>query len=287
MNYDDYQALLIETVRQNLGPGESAVTAAAVGMYMRAAAPDVNYRAFGKRSLLVILQELEQAGRVRLVKTAKGALAVEPTEKAGTPATQPAARAQASTPSFNPLHVAVWNAFVMGAPVGRRFMHRTTGALRSGLEFPPSPADEWVEIQPIPLEAQREWATRFLAEEAGDHAPQLRSALAEPGWHPRVFLSTLKTVSEGLARRWNLFRSQQVSTHVQAWLDRYAVAHHLAFNSPARSVSVEPTVDTGDAGREATRRAILAALETLPLDQLLDLRLPAGAMWAALQASRR
>lgn len=287
MNYDDYQTLLIETVRQNLGPGESAVTAAAVGMYMRAAVPDVNYRTFGKRSLLVILQELEQAGRVRLVKTTKGALAVEPTETAGTPATQLAAREQARTPSFNPLHVAVWNAFVMGAPVGRRFMHRTNGALRSGLEVPPSPADEWVEIKPISLEVQHEWATRFLAKEEGDHAPHLRSALAEPGWHPRVFLSTMKTVSEDLARRWNLFRSQQVSTHVQAWLDQHAVAHHLAFNAPARSASAESTVETGDAGREATRRAILAALETLPLDQLLDLRIPAGAMLAALQASRR
>lgn len=286
MTYDEYLDLVVQTARQNVRAGETWATAAAVGKYLRAAAPDVTHRTFGKASMLAVLEELERAQRLKLVRTSKDALAIEPLESSKVDrvyAVEPVSRS-----SFNPLHAAVWNAFALSAPVGRRFMNRRNGLVRSGLESAPSPADEWVEIVPVSTATQHDWAAKFVDDNAGKYSDVAREALNDETWHPRDFVLALKSADEGLARRWNLFRSQRVSEVVQEWLDQHALAHHLAFNARNRDASVgEAAAVSGDTGCEAMRRTILAALATLPLEQLLELRIPAGAMLTAIQSTRR
>lgn len=283
MDYIQYLELVNATVRKNLKPGASSITAAALGALLRQSAPDVNFKIFGKRSLLEVLRDLEAKGQVCLADTEKGALAV-------TPCSQPERRPIEPVAKFNPVKKPVWEAFVLAVPAGRRFMQRRTGLIRAGLDVPPSPADEWVEIKPVSLSVQKAWAEQFLETLPADPYRQARESLSGQSWHVQGFAKALREADEEVARNWNRFRSGKVSSLIKDWLVENNLPIELGFQTETSAVYTEHGALDGvgllGLSPEEMRRVILAALATLPLDRLLDIPVPAGSLLAAIPKAK-
>lgn len=274
MTYDEYCDNAAQLARQLLRPGENSVTAAAFGSHLRRRSPEETWSTFGKRTLLQFLEDLAERRRVVITHTEKGALALRPVVVTSpTPA--------ASPPIFNPLRKAVWDAFVFMAPAGRRFLHRETGTVRTGLVESPAPVDEWVEIHPIASSAQLAWANEFVS--SNSDAVDDLTALLEPGnWALHEFFRALHMKDEKLARRWNLFRSAKVSEFVNQWLMKHQVPPDCVFQSRHKSAAAvsalaNESADTNDRShrRDVTREAIIAALSSYPTETLASLLLTA------------
>lgn len=273
MTYEQYCDLILRTIRANLKPGTLGMTAAAAGQLVRLAAPDLTWKSFSKTSMSQILKELEGQGKIKLTSTPKGALEIQ------LAAGQGSAAAVAPARTHNPLHKPVWEAFVLSRPVGRRFMHRHSGLIRSGLENSPVPMDEWIEIPTIDASEQSQWAREFALAEGESLKQSLMIWLAANTWQQIGFSKHLQSIDESASRRWNQVRSARVSSVVQAWLDRHSLPPELAFIASASgqaighaALPVPHSLEEEDA-----RRTILRLLEALPLRDLLELRIPAGA----------
>ena len=274
MNYDEYCDTAAQLARQLLRPGEDIVTAAVFGSQLRRQSPEENWSTFGKRTLLQFLEDLEQRHQVVITRTEKDALALRPVVLTSpTPA--------ASPPIFNPLRKAVWDAFVFMAPGGRRFLHRETSIVRTGLVESPAPVDEWVEIHPIASSAQLAWANEFVS--SNKDAVDDLTALLEPGnWALHEFFRALRMKDEKLARRWNLFRSAKVSEFVRQWSMKHQLPPDCVFQPRHKSPAAVSALacESADANnrsprRDVTREAIIAALSSYPTETLASLLLTA------------
>lgn len=286
VTYDDYLDLVVQTISRNLESDSHCLTAAALGGLLRQACPGANWKNFGKRNLSELLGDLEHRGRLKLTKTDKDALAV-------TLCNVMPLQAVATIGKFDPLRKSIWDAFVLVAPEGRRFMHRRTGTVRVALDGVPEPADDWVEICPIGTDIQQEWARAFIAEGHGSGADAAAQTLSDGNWHPQLFVQQLKHSDENIARLWNRFRSAKVSLLVKDWLVHHALPSELAFQTNTQSSGGQGLTAEGSGGRttvesetENVRRAILLALSTLPLEKLLEIPIPAGVMLSALSNAR-
>ena len=285
MNYDEYLDLVVQTIAKNTKTNSQPLTAAALGGLLRQACPEQNWKAFGKRSLSELLNDLVRQGKISLVNTDKEALAVVVND--GAP------QSVIAIEKFNPLRKSIWDAFMLVSPKGRRFMHRRDGTVRVALDIAPSPADDWLEILPIGIDRQREWARDFISEGHSDHIEASKS-ISDGNWQPQMFVRLLKETDESLAHLWNRYRSAKVSTIVQDWLTHNVLPPELAFQSspPTRppaavnSLGGEIRVASQSSESEDVRRAILAALASLPLEKLLEISIPAGVMLTALSAAK-
>ena len=269
--------------------GGDRVTAAALGMHLRKAHPFVDWKSFGFKKLSDLLADPFFSPTLKLVKTEKGALAVAVTSQ----------NIQVSTPhvdTYNPLRKAVWEAFTLPSPPGRRFFNRLTGAVRIGLDSAPTPADDWIELEKIGLPEQRRWAEFFVEEQLQEtpSAEGARSLVHLPTWHPHQFGLELEKLSEGLMRQWNLYRSARVSAYVKKWLvDQnlpidWAFQTKLSLPEPAQSepASLPWTQDAIRNSPDETKRLILAALSQLPVEQLLEIPIPSRLILSALSSAK-
>ena len=282
MNYENYLDLVVQTIVKNQKPDSNCLTSAALGGLLRQACPEENWKTFGKRALSEILTDLEYQGRLSITKTDKDALAVTLGNTAALPTV-------ASIEKFNPLRKSIWDAFVLMKPEGRRFMHRRNGTVRVALDIAPPPADDWVEIFAIGTEKQKEWAHAFIADGYGSEAAE--QTLSDANWNPHLFVQTLRQSDENIARLWNRYRTAKVSSVVKDWLVQHTLVLELAFQSNipnvvANSSSAETGSQIPANDTEDVRHAILTALSTLPLDKLLEIPIPAGAMLSALSNAK-
>ncbi len=284
MTFEEYLDIVVQTVEKNAHPGNRTVTAAALGNLLRQAVPEENWKAFGKRTLHELLADPKLEGRLSIVSTDKGALAVS-LLAATSPSDAPAIE------TFNPLRKSIWEAFVLAAPAGRRFMNRRSGAIRVALDLAPTPADEWVEIRPIEMEAQREWARAFIQGAEGQRFPDAEQTLEAESWHPHPFFQALRVADEAAARQWNKFRSAKVSSVVKDWLTQHALRLEFGFQVARveREEGVEATQPQDllpSFDPEETRRAILLAVASLPLEKLLEIPIPASLLLSALSKAK-
>lgn len=280
MNYEEYLDLVVQVATTNLKPGNSQITAAALGTLLHQASPECDWKTFGKRSLLELLREPWFNGKLEISETDKGALAVTPT-------TPEASAGPQLIEKFNPLRKAMWEAFVLTSPSGRRFVNRNDGSVRSGLEIAPTPADDWVEIRPISTESQYEWAREFAA----NHTPPLEAPPQAQNWNPHAFNAQLKQVDEVLAQQWNRFRSARVSLAVKQWITENSLPVEWAFQKSLPSHKIKPLfpredIQQAELSPDETRRVIISALSSLPLEQLLEIPIPARLILAALPKSK-
>lgn len=280
MDYSEYLDLAVQIVETNERPGEP-FPAAALGSALRKAAPEVDFKSFGKRSLGEVLTDLQARGRITITETTKGALAVERVQQGHNPPSQGGA--------FNPLHRAIWEAFTFVAPHGRRFLNRLTGLIRVGLASTPSPADEWVEFTPITGDLQRSWAEEFAKEEGLPFEDDLRPLLKQEKWSAHAFVTALREQNPQAARMWNAFRSKRVSAHVQQWLADNALPPGWAFQQRPRPIhGVTTPLTQGLTDDEAeTRSIVMTALGQMPLSQLLSIPIPVGLVLNALSTRKR
>lgn len=271
MTLEEYTELTVQLVQSYITSTlRPVMTAAALGEHLRRASQDTSWRTFGFATFLRYLESLERLRKLSLTKTDRQALAVS----------MPDDNAQNSVPApvYNPLRKPVWSALVFSAPPGRRFLHRTSGLVRMGLQSPPSPADEWVEIDLISDPVLKGWARDFLkSEDISD--PQILRSIDETHWH-LVFPQSLERLGQSMRIRWNRFRSSKVAQFAQDWCTRNKVDLHTVFQTaetpPPAGANVAPIHSRR--ADDAQRHWILAALATLPTETLLSLPIPAGAM---------
>jgi len=284
MTYKEYLDFVVQVVAKNAKPEGQPLTAAALGGLLRQASPAVIWKDFNKKTLSELLADLARQGRISLTKTDKDALAIILQDAIPTPT--------ASIEKFNPLRKSIWDAFVLATPAGKRFMHRRDGTVRVGLDVAPTPADDWIEILPIAVSLQRGWAEAFIAEGQDDMPEAAVQMVGGNDWHPQKFAKLLNQIDADLARLWNRFRSAKVSVVVQDWLTQHILSPDLAFQptvlAPQQIAFVSPQLVKVVSADESdnVRQVILAAISTLPLEKLLEIPIPAGAMLSALSNTK-
>lgn len=268
MEYREYLEFVDRTVRQNLKPGSSSITAAALGLHLSRAAPDTKPQDFGKRSLLGVLEDLELQGKVKRTSTDKGALAVEPISAGSNVDLQRPA----------PLRKAVWAAFALINPTGRRFMSRSNGRIVVGGTVAPGPAVDWLEIQPVTSLRQKKWAEEFSETLDAERALGVKALIENRGWAPHSFVQSLRQIDEDLSRKWNRYRTQLVVEEVTNWLSSHGLPKEWAYSTPS-SEPAEPLLGVERA--QHTRKLVLRALELMSTDQLLEISIPVKFLIAA------
>ncbi|EKT4081813.1 hypothetical protein D7Y42_03830 [Stenotrophomonas maltophilia] len=294
MTYSEYLDRVVQLIRLNHKSGQS-LTAAVLGSFISSAIPEATFKDFGKRHLREVLADLQDANWIVITATEKGALAVQPRTEVGHPVAVEAAPASARPV---PLKKRVWEAFVFPVPAGKRFGHRQSADIRTGLVESPNPVGDWVEISQISNDIQYTWALDFVAAEVSEHVAIIDEALRAPLWNPVVFAQVLRGLDPSLAKRWNAYRSKMTAEHVRGWLTQVGLPHSWAFeslarpatakkpaDSPAAAVSPGQSVPTFADPDADSRQIILAALAQLPLSKLLELPIPAGVLLNAV-ASR-
>lgn len=281
MKLEDYIGLALQVIQNSIPAERGFMTAATLGSRLRDSISDEVWTDFGYRTLTDFLQALEKQQLIVVFRTPKDALAV---------------RLPGATPShvltglgkskYNPLRKPLWSAFVVAVPAGRRFLNRRNGSVRLGLQASPSPIDEWVEVQQIPSDVQVGWAREFLNNaDLADQAAVLE-ALGDPYWY-QIFPRELDNKDRSLRPRWNKFRSAKVSAHAEAWAKENEVSLDLVFQGaepePFGNKAEDKLLPTSaKPGADRRREWILAALNALPLEKLLEIPLPAGLLFEAM-----
>lgn len=286
MEQSEYLEEVVRIVRTNLHPGKQWITAAALGTYLRNAHPTVSWKDFGYRNLAEFLNDTSPISTLKVVLTDKGALAVTLDNHSAVVATH-------HVETYNPLRKAVWEAFALPAPPGKRFMNRLNGSVRIGLEAAPSPADEWVELEKIGLAEQKRWGVEFVEERLleSPFAGQATQLLESSAWHPHQFGLELEALHEGWMRQWNRYRTSCVSRYVKNWLLAQNLPIEWAFQTKlttADSFVADRGVPHSDhqGSAEETKKLILSALSLMSAEQLLEIPIPSRFILSALSSSK-
>jgi hypothetical protein len=258
MDASEYVDVVLQTIHANLRPQEGLITAARLGYVLRRDHPEVSWQRFGYPSLKSFLEYLQTQALVTICHTEKEALAVAPTEQV------PAATA----PRLNrSLRRPFWIAFVLETPPGRRFIHRPSGTVRMAESEEPSPPSEWVEVEPIPQETQREWALEFVRTHCPNELAAVESIIQEEDW----YLKVPEVLDQEQKRQLNRHRSGHVASYVESWCRRNGIDPSFAFEQPQQKHAAPMAVPrTG----EPIRDQVLRALAKMPTHELLELPIP-------------
>lgn len=284
MTPDEFVELVLQVVKANLDPRTHEMTLALVGERLKQIGKEKAWKSFGHKSLLTFFETLKEQGRVELVRTQRGAWAV----RLGLGEAAPSA-AQSPT-RFVPLLRLVWFAFVLSTPTGQRYINRANGEVRIGLDGPPSVDDDWVEIEPISEAVQKDWAKTFVEENGIADRAEVCETLQDPAWH-REFPDALGRSSPEVRARWNRVRSQRIYNLVEQWSIDHGIRREFLFQfqTPVREpekISNEPLALVSAADpMEHRRTLILRALASLPTERLLEIPIPAAALFDAIEAS--
>jgi hypothetical protein len=261
---NEYVDAVFQIISSNERP--HGLKASTLGQLIRRGLPNESWSTFGFRSLKSLLLHLEQQSLIRTGDDDTGAFAVW-VSKTTSVATPP------QTQKYSPLRKDVWLAFVASQPHGKRFVDRTSGTVRMGLQDSPHPAEQWTEIVPIPETEQKDWARHFVATHCASQT-KLLSTLTGPTWFTQ-FANELRASSPELSRLWNRVRSEKVSSHVKSWCEKHKIEPEIAFAQRA-DVTPQAAHSGPIAGSIEPRRAILlAAISKMSTDELVQLSIPA------------
>lgn len=271
---------------ESLPSTDELIPASIVGHQLRRRLGGPRWTEFGFRSLKDLLREMQSFGFLEIGETTRGALAVKVAEGQrllSTREERPARTDQRLLPH-------VWAAFVIEQPRGERFIHKTTGEIRTGVEERPSPIEDWVPVPLIADDVQRTWAEEFLRKQELSPDPGFADELAAQDWYHKFPLA-LAQQSPRLASEWNRLRSTFVMDEVRRWCDSNDVRHELVFGrrSHAEGLVQANLVGSRDKLNDARKREIvLEALACASLECLLDVPIPAKYFFDALlkQADR-
>jgi len=245
-------------------------TGAALAEAIRARFPSFSFEQVGLTRLADAVRLAEEAGLLVRHRDVKH-LEVSPRES--TPRT-PSSSAKSATPHVRP---DVWRALVFVNDTNAHFLDRTTGkliTLVSGQDAELQDHQEnqrFVRLSSIPPETQKQWMRDFV-----ESQPALNGADApfdEEKWWI-VFPAWLQDRDPAADQNWRRFRAGRVFSFVKEWGRKNGVQEEMWLSArqpllPARS---QPAYCPHE--QEVTRRAILAAIEDLPFEQLADLAIP-------------
>jgi hypothetical protein len=171
----------------------------------------------------------------------------------------------------------VWRALVFVNDTNTHFLDRMTGRLIALASDQVAKLQDHLENQrfvrlgPIPPGTQKQWMREFVESQTslnGRDAPfdEEKWWIAFPAW--------LQNRDPAAAQTWRGFRAQKVLSFVKEWGRKNGVQEDLWLSArQPLSLARSAPPFTFDQ-REATRRAILAAIEDLPFEELADLAIP-------------
>ncbi|MEQ8482975.1 MAG: hypothetical protein RIB46_01295 [Pseudomonadales bacterium] len=205
------------------------------------------------------LEYLQEQTLVTICQTDKQALAVAPAEQAGLPTAVPRSKRSLKRP--------YWIAFVLETPPGKRFIHRPSGTVRLAEPERPAPSAEWVEVEPISQETQREWALEFVRTHSPAELAAVENVLQDEEWYVKV----PEVLNQDQKREFNRHRSGHVAKYVESWCRNNGIDSSVAFEQPQQTFAPSATVRRAD---EQLRDQVLRALAKMPTHELLEIPIP-------------
>lgn len=289
MDREDYLSTVASLIAAHFVPDDlsGSMTAAKVGSIVATFAPaKSDPTTFGFEKLTDALSKLHESGAIHVGYNSKGVLAVWTTQQAkqwkelhGTSSSDkpqpqsPVSRMPATHPSSR-LEKAVWLAVVGEYPPGRRFINRDSGEVKMGCVDSPGSSDEWVEIVPLSPIRQKEFASAFLEAEGIAKSDALFSTLESSMWF-RELQESLRARNSLLLYKWNLLRTERAIEHVMQWAKTHEFPLAMLFRSHPTSRK-QSFVGNQEAGVPTElKRALLAAIESMGVRNMLELWLPA------------
>ncbi|WP_314911214.1 hypothetical protein [Cardiobacterium hominis] len=278
--YQNYLSLVVQTVVENIKPDSNYITAATLGNLLLAKSPKETWKDFGKSSLSELILDIQNTtGKLKLTKTEKGALAVSPEDGLMV--------LPSTAPKTNLLKKTIWDAFVLLEPKGKRFMNCYSGIVCVALNSTPEPICNWVEIPQIELKIQQKWAKEFVSNISVE-PESIIEEIVDDNWHPQIFVKKLKELDASIAHLWNQFRTKKVLFIVQEWVIKHSIPENLVYQDAVNSnkVKTENSLKWLKGNQfsdtEYTRQIVLSAISKLPLEELLEIPLPAGILLSTL-----
>lgn len=246
-------------------------TGARLAEAIRQRFPNFTFGQVGLTRLADAVQRAEKAGGLVRHRDVNH-LEVSPSE-----ATPRSASARATSTISSYVRPDVWRAFVFVTDRDAYFLDRTTGRLvtlmsnNTGLVEAQERDPRFVRIESIAPEAQKDWMGQFVLSQESlnvDDAPinEERWWIAFPTW--------LQEKDPASIFGWRRFRAEKVVTFIREWAKENGILPDSLFSPPrlpAPATGRDPDRPVKD---HATRRAIIAAMEDMPFEQLQDLAIP-------------
>lgn len=264
MTRDEYLDAVFEIIKTNQ-VSDRGLKASTLGNLILTSLGQ-SWRDFEFPTLKSLLEILSQRSQIRLAADAQNALAV------WVAASSAPIQRRVGPPS---VRKKVWIAFVSANPRGRRFVSRADGSVRMGLTEPPGPAEQWVEVVPIPEDTQKAWVREFLQESGVQLDGALDTALAQTTWYLDV-VAYLQKVAPELASKWQRRRSERVADHVNSWSHSNQLDSEFAFDSSGgrRRTSEQMGSATQTVAEWQARELVLRALAKMSTQELLEIPIP-------------
>lgn len=273
-NLDELLSFVSNLVQENCTRGEGHGTDGAVlAREIRQRYPGFEYSQFSMTRLADLVHEAE---RRRLVSRNKNVqhLEVMPYGASGTPSVP-----KFKIVPFRRVKPAVWSAFVRVDLPFSSFLNRKTGHVERrslGCDVTtvaaPDEEDDWVQIQPIPPDRQKEWARSFI-----DLVPELpsdKTPLREERWWDAL-VNWIRETKPTAELEWKKFRTTKVIEYLHTWAKENGVQPDILFAEPATRERTESAAEpVPPAEEEQARQAILQALRAMPFSELVRLPIP-------------
>ncbi len=286
---DAYRAL-VESVRE-LEAANRLTYAASVKPRLKLLLPQFDEATLGFGSFKSFLLAATELGYITLKPTPGGDLEVHTVEAA------PAPTGTRESPTRRRMREDVWKAFIDWTDAARfwdRQEHRAVIAVgddAAGFAADPS---RYVPVQAVSKDTHVSWMRDFVdALEDGDVKAALASALERPEGH-RDFGTLIRQL--GLASRWYPELFKRVTDHVTTWAAANGVQDDLFESKEHPGPALRPLPPAGplrpfapsvsvwsrgtrltrpSATTEAIRARVMAAIQRMPLADLLRLAIPA------------
>lgn len=275
MEKQEYVSQAGQIIRENFRENDStgSMTAASAAYIVKHSVGD--FRPVGFLKFKEVLDCLAESGEVRIGSNSKHALAIWLN---GVTVKQPEPAA------FKPLRKKVWYAFISTESDDRRFLSRDTGEVRFS-DAPPF-GDDWVEVDPISIESDRDAAKQFLADRNLD-SDTFSDAISDERWFVK-FPTKLADANPYLSSEWKRARSQRVVEHVRKWCEINQVdpniVHETVVEPKARFATSGTRQSVSPSGKsEALRNALIEAIGQMSTTELLEIRIPSSHLVAALR----
>lgn len=302
MQKSEFASRALDILQSEAAPGQ-LITAAKIGLLLRREFDGPAWKDAGYASLKKFLVEMEQDGLLQVGESEHGALAAAvtsevPATKLGTATKnegasagkfEKAASLDEQTAIHRPLRSMFWQAFAISSPPGRRFLNKATGEVRMGQKGVPESEVEWVEIEPISTDTQREWAREFLASKNLNSAEPFGDAVASDDWY-RAVPSALRSHSPELASEWNRMRSANIARVAYRWAKNNNINPNsifIATDAKQRLIKTQlPIADLSNLKEDQIKKFVLQAMSQAPIDWLLEIPIPTKYLLRALSKSK-
>ncbi|MCK4658770.1 MAG: hypothetical protein KAV82_04540 [Phycisphaerae bacterium] len=244
-------------------------TGAGLATAIRERFPNFSYEQVGLTRLADAVRRAEKDGGLVRHRDVKH-LEVSPSENTPRTTSPLATAAEYVRPD-------VWRAFVFVGDEDAHFLERATGRLitltqDSAPEIDAYEKDErYVRAGPIAAETQKQWMRRFVESEESlslGNAPidEERWWVAFPAWLEKHNAQNIQA--------WRRFRAHQVAEFMRKWATENRILVDALFAPPRPPTPPKPVSVRLRAQDEVTKRAIIAVIEDMPFEQLLELAIP-------------